>query len=78
MGGVPFLAGLLALLMPFLNDAEDLSGAGPRLIAVCVIVVGAAIILFGSRKIPQVAFSDSLMIRGLNLKDLSFFHPQTT
>ena len=58
MRGVPigwffFLAGLLALLMSFLYDADVFSGAGPRLVAVCVIIVGAAVIFFGSRKSPR-------------------------
>ena len=58
MRGMPvgwflFLAGLLALLMSFVYDAEVFSGAGPRLVAVCVAIVGAAIILFGNRKSPR-------------------------
>jgi len=50
VGWLLFLAGMLALVMSFVYDAEVFSGAGPRLVAVCVAIVGGAIILFGSRK----------------------------
>ena len=44
------LAGLAALLMSFVYDEEVFAGAGPRLAAVCVTIVGAAIILLGGRR----------------------------
>ncbi len=53
IGWLLFLAGLLALLMSFVQDAEVFSDPGPRLAAVCVTIVGTAIILYGSRKSPR-------------------------
>ena len=50
LGGFLFLVGLAALLISLVYDAEVFSGARPRLVAVCVSLVGAAIILLDSRK----------------------------
>lgn len=50
IGWLFFLAGLLALVVSFIYDAEVYSGTGPRLVALCATVVGAVIILFGWRK----------------------------
>ena len=53
IGWLFFLAGLLALVVSFIYDAEGFSGTGPRLVALCATVVGAVIIFFGRRKSPR-------------------------